>query len=174
MSEQKKLAPDLRAGAVSVLAAAALAAADQLCKVWATAALAPDGAAPLLPGVLELRYVLNDGMAFSMLSGRRWLLLGGTGAILAVLLLMLFFRRMPRLERLTWVLVLGGGIGNFIDRARSGVVVDYLNFQFISFPVFNFADICVTVGVALLVLLLAADLWQEHKAAKAAPPHGDA
>ena len=101
-------------------------------------------------------------------------LLGGTGAILAVLLLMLFFRRMPRLERLTWVLVLGGGIGNFIDRARSGVVVDYLNFQFISFPVFNFADICVTVGVALLVLLLAADLWQEHKAAKAAPPHGDA
>ena len=165
MSEQKKLAPDLRAGAVSVLAAAALAAVDQLCKVWATAALAPDGAAPLLPGVLELRYVL---------SGRRWLLLGGTGAILAVLLLMLFFRRMPRLERLTWVLVLGGGVGNFIDRARSGVVVDYLNFQFISFPVFNFADICVTVGVALLVLLLAADLWQEHKAAKAAPPHGDA
>ena len=174
MSEQKKLAPDLRAGAVSVLAAAALAAVDQLCKVWATAALAPDGAAPLLPGVLELRYVLNDGMAFSMLSGRRWLLLGGTGAILAVLLLMLFFRRMPRLERLTWVLVLCGGVGNFIDRARSGVVVDYLNFQFISFPVFNFADICVTVGVALLVLLLAADLWQEHKAAKAAPPHGDA
>ena len=154
--------------------AAALAAVDQLCKVWATAALAPDGAAPLLPGVLELRYVLNDGMAFSMLSGRRWLLLGGTGAILAVLLLMLFFRRMPRLERLTWVLVLGGGVGNFIDRARSGVVVDYLNFQFISFPVFNFADVCVTVGVALLVLLLAADLWQEHKAAKAAPPHGDA
>ena len=93
-----------------------------------------------------------------MLSGQRWLLLGGTGLILAALAVLLVVRRMPLPERLVWTLVLGGGLGNFIDRARTGVVVDYLNFQFISFPVFNFADICVCVGVGLLILLLVADM----------------
>ena len=72
--------------------------------------------------------------------------------------MLLVVRRMPLPERLVWTLVLGGGLGNFIDRARTGVVVDYLNFQFISFPVFNFADICVCVGVGLLILLLVADM----------------
>ena len=74
------------------------------------------------------------------------------------------------------MLVAGGGIGNFIDRARTGAVVDYLNFQFMQFPVFNFADICVTVGVALLILLLLLDLRRESAAPPAdapKPSHGD-
>ncbi len=153
----------LKAGAFSLLAAAALAGVDQALKIWATAALQPVGLAQLLPGFIELRYVLNDGMAFSMLSGQRWLLLGGTGLILAALAVLLVVRRMPLPERLVWTLVLGGGLGNFIDRARTGVVVDYLNFQFISFPVFNFADICVCVGVGLLILLLVADMVRDSR-----------
>lgn len=49
---------------------------------------------------------------------------------------------------------MGGGVGNLIDRIRTGVVVDYLNCLFINFPVFNFADVCICVGVGLLVLSL--------------------
>lgn len=172
MAENKRK-PDLRAGALSLLGVAALAGIDQLLKAWATAALA-GGGAPLLPGLLELRYVLNDGMAFSMLSGRRWLLLGATGLILAVVVLMLLLRPLPRAERVVWVLVAGGGIGNFIDRARTGAVVDYLNFLFIDFPVFNFADICVTVGVGLLLVLLAAELRREHRAGRRQDPDAHA
>ena len=89
----------LKAGAFSLLAAAALAGVDQALKIWATAALQPVGSAQLLPGFIELRYVLNDGMAFSMLSGQRWLLLGGTGLILAALAVLLVVRRMPLPER---------------------------------------------------------------------------
>lgn len=153
----------IRAGVLSLAAAAVLAGIDQGLKVWATAALAPSGSAPLLPGLLELRYVLNDGMAFSMLSGQRWLLLGGTGVILAVVAVLLCVRRMPLAERLVWTLVLGGGLGNFLDRARTGVVVDYLNFQFIEFPVFNFADVCVCVGVGLLILLLLLEMAADRR-----------
>ena len=154
-------------GIVSLLVAAGLAGADQWLKAWATSDLQPLGSAPLWPGVIELRYVLNDGMAFSMLSGQRVLLVAVTGVVLVVVAGMLLFRPMPRLERLSWTLVLGGGVGNLIDRVSSGLVVDYLNFQFIDFPVFNLADICVTAGVGLLILTILLDLVAERRKAKA-------
>ena len=81
------------------------------------------------------------------LSGKRTLLVIVTGVMLAVLAGMLLLRKMPRLERAAWILVVGGGVGNLIDRIRTGVVVDYLNCLFINFPVFNFADVCICVGV---------------------------
>lgn len=156
-------------GICFVIGGLALAALDQLIKVWATAYLLPVGSMPLIPGFIELRYVLNDGMAFSLLSGRRWLLIGVTGVVLLAVAIALIVHKMPRLERIVWMLVLGGGLGNLIDRVRTGVVVDYLNFQFIDFPVFNFADICVCTGVGLLVLSLLLDLRKERRADAAAP-----
>lgn len=156
-------------GICFVIGGLALAALDQLIKVWATTYLLPVGSMPLIPGFIELQYVLNDGMAFSLLSGRRWLLIGVTGVVLLAVAIALIVHKMPRLERIVWMLVLGGGLGNLIDRVRTGVVVDYLNFQFIDFPVFNFADICVCTGVGLLVLSLLLDLRKERRAASAAP-----
>ena len=156
-------------GICFVIGGLALAALDQLIKVWATTYLLPVGSRPLIPGFIELRYVLNDGMAFSLLSGRRWLLIGVTGVVLLAVAIALIVHKMPRLERIVWMLVLGGGLGNLIDRVRTGVVVDYLNFQFIDFPVFNFADICVCTGVGLLVLSLLLDLRKERRADAAAP-----
>lgn len=150
-------------GVCFLIGGLALAALDQLIKIWATTYLLPVGSAPLIPGFVELRYVLNDGMAFSMLSGQRWLLIAVTGVVLLVVALVLLFRKMPRLERIVWMLILGGGLGNLIDRVRTGVVVDYLNFQFIDFPVFNFADICVCTGVGLLILSLVLDLLHERR-----------
>lgn len=144
-------------GILSIAAAAVLVGIDQLLKAWATADLLPIGSMTLIPHVVELRYSLNEGMAFSLLWGRQGFLIVVTSVALIVLLGYLL-RRPPLLERIAWTLVLGGGIGNLIDRIASGQVVDYINFLFVDFAIFNFADICVTVGVALLFVYV---LWAE-------------
>ena len=76
----------------------------------------------------------------------------------------LFFRsRGKYLQQAALILVLGGGIGNLIDRVLNGEVVDYINVLFMRFAVFNFADICVCVGVALWVLVIFLEEVQEQK-----------
>ena len=139
-------------GVLSVLAAAVLVGVDQLIKRWATVVLLPKTAMTLIPGVLELRYFLNDGMAFSMLAGKQKLLIAVTS--------------LTPLERVAWTLVLGGGIGNLIDRIATGVVVDYINVLFMNFAIFNFADICVCVGVGLLMVWVLFDSYFKEKAEK--------
>ena len=150
-------------GLLSLAGAAILVVIDQLIKQWATAALLPVGSMDVLPGIVELRYCLNDGMAFSMLAGKQGLLIGMTSVMLRAVLIMLFVRKMPLTERAAWTLVLGGGVGNLIDRVLNGVVVDYINVLFMRFAVFNFADICVCVGVALWVLVIFLEEVQEQK-----------
>ena len=108
-------------GLLSLAGAAILVVIDQLIKHWATAALLPVGSMDVLPGVVELRYCLNDGMAFSMLAGKQGLLIGMTSVMLLAVLIMLFVRKMPLTERAAWTLVLGGGVGNLIDRVLNGV-----------------------------------------------------
>lgn len=142
---------------ISLVAAALLVAADQGIKAWATAQLMPVGVMAVLPGIVELRYVLNDGMAFSMLAGKQGILIGVTSLMLIGVLVWLLRGDMPLLERISWTLVLGGGIGNLIDRVLNGVVVDYINVLFMRFAVFNFADICVCCGVGLLILSILLD-----------------
>ena len=129
-------------GILSILAAAGLMLVDQLIKLWATVELLPVGSKPFIPHVLEFYYLLNDGMSFSMLSGKRTLLVIITGVMLAVLAGMLLLRKMPRLERAAWILVVGGGVGNLIDRIRTGVVVDYLNCLLINFPQLFLISFC--------------------------------
>ena len=153
-------------GVLSVLAAAVLVGVDQLIKRWATAVLLPKTAMTLIPGVLELRYFLNDGMAFSMLAGKQKLLIAATSLMLLGVLWMLFARKLTPLERVAWTLVLGGGIGNLIDRIATGVVVDYINVLFMNFAIFNFADICVCVGVGLLMVWVLFDSYFKEKAEK--------
>lgn len=150
-------------GLFSVLGAVALVVIDQLIKHWATASLLPVGQMGVLPGVVELRYCLNDGMAFSMLAGKQGLLIGVTSVMLLAVLVMLFTRKMTTWERVSWTLVLGGGVGNLIDRVLNGVVVDYINVLFMHFAIFNFADICVCVGVGLLMLVVLLDSFKKEK-----------
>ena len=128
---------------------------DQAIKLWATNVLQPIGAMPLIPHVVELRFVLNPGMAFSLLSGKQLFLIIATSIALIFVAYGLFFRSRGRyLQQAALVLVLGGGIGNLIDRVLNGEVVDYINLLFMQFAVFNFADICVCVGVGLWVLVI--------------------
>ena len=142
----------------NLVCVAVLVGADQLIKLWAVQVLEPVGAMPLIPHVVELRFVLNPGMAFSLLSGKQLFLIAATGAALLLVAYWLFFRsRGKKLQQAALILVLGGGIGNLIDRVLNGEVVDYINLLFMRFAVFNFADICVCVGVALWVLVIFLD-----------------
>ena len=139
----------------NLLAAAALIGIDQAIKLWATNVLQPIGAMPLIPHVVELRFVLNPGMAFSLLSGKQLFLIIATSVALIFVAYGLFFRsRGKLLQQIAFILVLAGGIGNLIDRVLNGEVVDYINPLFIDFAVFKFADILVCVGVALWVLVI--------------------
>lgn len=139
----------------NLAAVAALVGIDQVIKLWAVNVLEPVGSMPLIPHVVELRFVLNQGMAFSLLSGKQLFLIVATSAALIVVAYMLFFRsRGKLLQQAAMILVLSGGIGNLIDRVLNGQVVDYINLLFMRFAVFNFADICVCVGVALWVLVI--------------------
>ena len=138
---------------LNLVCVAALVGIDQAIKLWAVQALAPVESITLIPHVLELRFVLNQGMAFSLLSGRQLFLILTTTAALLLVAYMLFFRsRGKLLQQTAFILVLAGG--NLIDRVLNGEVVDYINPLFIDFAVFNFADICVCVGVALWVLVI--------------------
>ena len=139
----------------NLLAAAALIGIDQAIKLWATNVLQPIGAMPLIPHVVELRFVLNPGMAFSLLSGKQLFLIIATSIALILVAYGLFFRSRGRyLQQAALLLILAGGIGNLIDRVLNGEVVDYINLLFMQFAVFNFADICVCVGVGLWVLVI--------------------
>lgn len=152
-----------------VLFSVVMIAVDQVLKVWATAALAPIGQADLIPGFLGLQYVLNDGMAFSMFAGARWLLVVVTAIALVLLVGYVVVKKPTGLFFWACACLFAGGVGNLIDRIRTGLVVDYLAFQFVSFPVFNFADILVTTGAGLLLLWAVLDTIQERKKAKEQP-----
>lgn len=154
---------------VNLLAVAALVGLDQLIKFWVSSSIPLGGGVSVIPGVVELRFIYNQGMAFSMLSGRQTFLVLVTAVVLAGVAWYLFFRCRGRaLYRVSMILILSGGLGNLIDRVLSGQVVDYINLLFMHFAVFNFADICVCVGVGLLILCILLDEAAEKK-----KPHAD-
>ena len=138
-----------------IVALAACVAGDQLLKWWVVSHLEVGQSAPLLPGVMQLTRLHNTGAAWSSFSGKTGLL-----AIVTIVLMLavvwLLVKRIVRhpLGVTAGVLILGGGIGNLIDRVLNGEVVDYINLLFVQFAVFNFADICVCVGVGLWVLVI--------------------
>ena len=114
---------------LSFVLAAVLIGLDQLTKYLATAYLAPIGVHPLIPGVMELRYVRNDGAAFSILADTAWgrvFLIVVTGAALLALAAW-FVKEKPRAWSVRWVFILifSGGLGNLIDRVLHGSVVDF-------------------------------------------------
>lgn len=150
-----------------LLAIAACVALDQIVKLWTVANLGLYESAPLLPGVVELMYIRNTGGGFSLLEGRTWFLTAVT-AVLMVLLAVVLVKKIYDHPLAMWSLtmVLGGGIGNLIDRVRLGYVVDMFNLEFMNYPVFNVADIFVVVGAIgfAAYYLLLDDKIQKKKA----------
>ena len=134
----------------SILLALALLALDQWVKYYITLTLPLGETRPLLPGLVELRTIHNYGAAWSSFSGMRWLLVAATSLIVLALLTLLV-RRVVRhpLGVLAGCLIISGGLGNILDRVRLGYVVDMFNLQFMDYPVFNVADMCIVCGCVL-------------------------
>ena len=137
------------------LAAVGLIGIDQLTKWWAVTALT-DNTIVLIPNVFELRLTYNTGAAFSMLEGQTWLLTLLPALVSLVMLCVLFSGtwRQFKLLNAGALLLAAGGIGNLIDRVTAGQVTDFLYFKLIDFPIFNFADCCVVIGAALVLIFL--------------------
>ncbi|MCP9926901.1 signal peptidase II [Cyanobium sp. CH-040] len=135
--------------------AAAVVLADQLTKAWASDHLAGRPARPFIPGLLEFTHTTNTGAAFSLFSGSSTLL-GLVSLAVAVGVTVWIWRqgRAPHsLARgLALGLLLGGAIGNGIDRWRLGAVVDFLALMPVSFPVFNLADVAINLAVLCFVI----------------------
>ena len=147
-----------------LFATAALVGLDQLFKYFAVLYLRPVGEMSVWPGIVGLRYVQNDGAAFSILSGSQTFLILLTSVALAVLCWYLLSKRYSsRWEFAALLLIFAGGIGNLIDRMRQGFVVDYIHVEFMNFAVFNFADCLVCIGIALLILVTIMELRTEKK-----------
>ncbi len=144
---------------------ALLVLVDQIVKWWTIENLALGEHMTFIPGLVSLTYVQNTGAAFSMLAGNT-LLLGIVSLLSSLLLLYLLWRDyFPHpLARFALALVLGGAVGNLIDRFLLGFVVDMFHLEFMQFAVFNVADIGVSVGGAILLVYLAFLYREETKA----------
>ena len=135
---------------ISTIIAVVLVAVDQVIKNWAAETLIK-GEISVIEYVLYLKYAENTGVAFSMFSDNRWVLIGVTSIMLvAVLAFFLSGKVTEKLEIFSLSLLLSGGVGNLIDRISLGYVIDYIDVRIINFAIFNFADICICVGAFLL------------------------
>ena len=126
---------------------------DQVTKYWVVKNFQIGETRPLLPGVFHLTYITNTGAAFSLLAGEvEWLRWLSLGVSLALLALAWFGPLMNTFEQLGYGFILGGALGNGIDRFTDGRVVDFLDFRLIHFPVFNLADTFINIGIACLLI----------------------
>ena len=142
---------------------------DQLTKWLAVKFLAPiKGGVPVIEGFFHLTYKENEGAAFGILSDHRWVFM--TVSIVAIVALSFYlFSGMweNKLYATSVAMIIGGGVGNMIDRIALGYVVDFMDFTGIGFPgIFNTADSFVCVGAGLLMLALIIDIVKESKKLK--------
>ena len=128
---------------------------DQLTKAIVVSQMALYEEVPFLPGLIRFYHTRNTGAAFSMFSDNRWVFM-----VFSVIAMMIMTYLLVKFHGRHWLLsvslaaVLGGGIGNMIDRVLSGYVVDFLDFHLGDYhwPAFNVADICICVGVGIFVI----------------------
>lgn len=150
---------------LAVVTGVIVLAADQITKYLVSHNFVMGESYKFLPGFIGLTYIHNTGGAWGMLGGYTWLLLSITIVVMLVCIALLL-KCGVKDKLLFWaiMLVLSGGVGNMIDRIfRNGNVIDFLNFQFIRFPVFNIADCAIVVGAGLLLLHYFVDMIKESK-----------
>ena len=142
---------------VDFVLAALLIAADQISKYFAVLRLKNQAAYSVVDGVFEFHYLENRGAAFGMLQGQKFFFVFIAAVILGIIVYVLW--KVPYQKRyiklhMTLVFIASGAVGNLIDRVRYDYVVDFLYFSLINFPVFNVADIYVTLAAIYLAILL--------------------
>lgn len=142
---------------LALLFTAAGVVLDQITKYFAVEHLKDQKPFVIIDGVFELHYLENRGAAFGMLQGKQGFFLISVVIITAVIIW--FFKKVPMEKQYVPLIicaasVMSGAYGNCIDRVKQGFVVDFFYFKLIDFPVFNVADIYVTVSVFFLVILV--------------------
>jgi len=133
-----------------------LLAIDQVTKRLAVRFLRPVGTFELVYGLFSLHYAENSGMAFGLFQGGRWVFVALTVVVLGFIVYL--YATLPKTRfrtpmRFFLLVLIGGALGNFVDRLFQGYVVDFLAFTFVNFPVFNMADVFLVVSVFALVPL---------------------
>jgi signal peptidase II len=140
---------------------------DQFIKWLVQSHMAVGDTIPVWPSVVSIHYIRNPGAAWGILDQAHWLLVLVALAVIAAVVWIERRHRPGPFVSVGLALVLGGALGNLFDRVFSGTVVDYVYLQFINFPVFNLADVCIDLGVILL-------LWRSFRAdRKAGTSAGD-
>ena len=143
-------------------------AADQLTKWLVLQNIGMYEEVSVIPGFFHFTYIENKGAAFGMLSEHRWVFLViSTVAIAAFIFYLAKYKPKDLLLRASLSMVVGGGIGNMIDRCFRGSVVDFIEVEFIDFYVFNVADMFVCVGCGLMILYMILCEIKESKSKKA-------
>ena len=147
---------------------------DQISKSIVVNGLPLYGEARFIPGVLSFYHTRNTGAAFSMLSDRRWVfMLLSCVAIVAITVMLYFWRSRHVLLTVSLSMILAGGIGNMIDRIVNGYVTDFFRVDFVDFAVFNVADSFITVGAVLLgVYIIFFEPKVERRLAESKPQKG--
>lgn len=150
--------------AITLLVVALLVGFDQLTKYLVLLYVKPVDAVPVLEKIIQFRYTENTGAAFSIFSDRTWLLSIFTGVMIVAGLLYLFLGKADnKLQYAAIILVISGGIGNLIDRLARGFVIDFIEYLFMEYAIFNVADIFVTIGAVLLVFSVLIPKGEKHE-----------
>ena len=138
---------------------------DQAIKFYLSSKMVVNQSTVLIKNFLSITYVHNTGAAFSLFEGNTWLLI--FIGILATLALTIYIGKLVHItdfDMFTYSLLLGGVLGNLIDRIIHGHVIDYIGLNIFGyhFPIFNFADMCIVISVILIFISgIKGDLWRE-------------
>ena len=129
---------------------------DQILKLIVTNFLKLGNSIIIIPSFFNLTYVQNEGAAWSIFQGNRIFLI--TIALLSLIFIYFFFikdKELKKIELISYSILIGGLLGNLIDRILFGYVIDYLDFTIFhyKYPIFNFADICIVISVFLLLII---------------------
>ena len=132
----------------------ALAVIDQVIKYLVVANIDENQVVPVINNLLNFTHIHNEGVAFGMFDGMRWFFVALTVVLLAGIIGIMFKKRPSgKMFYVSVALIVGGGIGNLIDRVLFGYVIDYISLSFFP-PICNFADYCITFGTALLMIYI--------------------
>jgi len=129
---------------------------DQLTKYWVVGNIGLTDSIKIIPNIVDFVYVKNTGAAFSFLANKTYgiVLLSMISIIFCIAVILFIAKKKPTNKLLlsSLALMFSGAVGNVIDRVVRGFVVDFIELTFINFPVFNVADIAITVGAVLLII----------------------
>jgi len=137
---------------------------DQIVKVVLSSKMIVNQSFVIIKDFFSITLAHNTGAAFSILTGNRYLLI--VIGILALIGLFIYIKKLEvfdDIDTFTYSLLIGGIVGNLIDRIVHGYVIDYLSFSFgkFYFPIFNFADICIVISIIIILFrMIKEDLWK--------------